>query len=90
MDLHRAATGALNFSRQETPHDPWLGAEMIATYRALTLDITITESASGKIFIGDLIGRRGKPLAGYVCGRVDADGQLLGVRHVTGSAVRSL
>jgi len=59
---------------------------MTRTHNGHTLLIEI----NGATFIGDLIGRRGKALAGFVCGRVNADGSLSDVKHVNGSNTRSL
>lgn len=63
---------------------------MTTTYRGYNLDITITRSPihGGQIFDGVIISKKGKPLAGGVCGRVAEDGRLFDVRHVgaTGGA----
>jgi hypothetical protein len=64
---------------------------MTAQHNGHTLTIETSTNASGaRIFIGDLLGKSGKPCAGYVCGNVADDGTLSNVRHVNGRNVRSL
>lgn len=54
-------------------------------------DIEISTTANGgRVFLATLIGRRGKALAGYVCGRVEEDGTFADVRHVNGANQRRL
>ena len=49
-------------------------------------DIEISNAANGgRVFIANLIGRRGQVLAGYVCGRVEEDGTFTNMLHVNGS-----
>jgi len=59
---------------------------MTRTHNGHTLQIEI----NGATFIGDLIGKRGKALAGYVCGNIATDGTLSNVRHVNGTNCRAL
>ena len=54
-------------------------------------DIEISNAANGgRVFIANLIGRRGKVLAGYVCGGIEEDGTFVNVLHINGSNQRRL
>ena len=54
-------------------------------------DIEISNAANGgRVLIANPIGRRGKVLAGYVCGRVEEDGTFVNVLHINGSNQRRL